>query len=163
MKKFFMFVLAMTLALFATSVMAQTSTTGSIDGTVVDPNGAAVRGAKVSVTSPNLISAKSATTGDDGRYQIPALPPGTYKITIEGTGFAKFEQSNVTVNLGKTASVDAQLQLATATASVTVTGAAAVDTSANTTGSNVSSDQFSNFPTQRTVQGLYTIAPTVTR
>ena len=46
---------------------------------------------------------------------------------------------------------------------VTDTGGAAVDTTQNTTGSNVSSDQFSNFPTQRTVQWLYTIAPTVTR
>jgi outer membrane receptor protein involved in Fe transport len=57
----------------------------------------------------------------------------------------------------------AKLSLATATASVTVTGAAVVDTAANTSGSNVSTEQFSNFPTQRTVQGLYTIAPTVTR
>jgi outer membrane receptor protein involved in Fe transport len=55
------------------------------------------------------------------------------------------------------------LQLATATASVTVTSGAAVDTASNTGGSNVSSEQFSNFPTQRTVQSLYTIAPTVTR
>ena len=46
---------------------------------------------------------------------------------------------------------------------ITDTAGAAVDVSGNTTGSNVSSDQFSNFPTQRTVQGLYTIAPTVTR
>src|SRR4029077_4604277 len=49
------------------------------------------------------------------------------------------------------------------TATVTVTGGAAVDVAANTTGNNVSTEQFSNFPTQRTVQGLYTIAPTVTR
>ena len=46
---------------------------------------------------------------------------------------------------------------------ITDTAGAAVDVSGTTTGSNVSSDQFSNFPTQRTVQGLYTIAPTVTR
>ena len=163
MKKFFMFVMAMALTLFATSVMAQSSTTGSIDGTVLDPNGAAVRGATVTATSPNLITAKSATTGEDGHYVILALAPGTYKVVIEGSGFAKFEQTEVTVNLGKTSTVDASLSLATATASVTVTGAAAVDTAANTTGSNVSSEQFSNFPTQRTVQGLYTIAPTVTR
>ena len=39
MKKVFMFVLAMTLSMFATSAMAQSSTTGSIEGTVTDPNG----------------------------------------------------------------------------------------------------------------------------
>ena len=84
-------------------------------------------------------------------------------MVIEGSGFGKFEQDGVGVNLGRTATMDAKLSLATATASVTVTGAAVVDTAANTTGSNVSTEQFSNFPTQRTVQGLYTIAPTVTR
>jgi outer membrane receptor protein involved in Fe transport len=163
MKKMFMFVMAMALALFATSAMAQTSTTGSIEGSVTDPNGAAVRGASVTATSPNLISPQTGTTDDNGHYRILSLPPGTYKVVIEGSGFGKFEQDGVGVNLGRTATMDAKLNLATATASVTVTGAAVVDTAANTSGSNVSTEQFSNFPTQRTVQGLYTIAPTVTR
>ncbi len=163
MKKVFMFVLAMTLATFATGVMAQSSTTGSIEGTVTDPNGAAVKGATVSATSPNLITPQTATTNDVGHFQIPALPPGTYKISIDASGFGKYEKSDVGVNLGRTSTADAQLALATATATVTVTGGAAVDIAQNTTGSNVSTEQFSNFPTQRTVQGLYTIAPTVTR
>ncbi len=163
MKKVFMFVVAVTLALFATSAMAQSSTTGSIEGMVTDPNGAAIKGATVSATSPNLITPKSAITGDDGRYLISALPPGTYKIAVDASGFGKFEKDGVAVNLGRTSSIDPQLSLATATATVTVTGAAQIDVAANTTGSNVSTEQFSNFPTQRTVQGLYTIAPTVTR
>src|SRR5947207_6333867 len=163
MKKAFMFVLALTLAMFATSAMAQSSTTGSIEGQVTDPNGAAVKGATVTATSPNLITAQSATTGDEGRYLISALPPGKYKVTVDASGFGKFSKDDVAVNLGHSSTVDPQLSLATATATVNVTGGAQVDVSANTTGSNVSTDQFSNFPTQRTVQGLYTIAPTVTR
>jgi outer membrane receptor protein involved in Fe transport len=163
MKKVFMFVLALTLAMFATSAMAQSSTTGSIEGTVTDPNGAAVKGATVTVTSPNLISPQSATTNDEGRYQVPALPPGKYKVAIDASGFGKYEKDDVSVNLSRTSTADAVLALATATATVTVTGGAAVDVAANTTGNNVSTEQFSNFPTQRTVQGLYTIAPTVTR
>jgi len=163
MKKAFMFVLALTLAMFATSAMAQSSTTGSIEGQVTDPNGAAVKGATVTATSPNLITPQSATTGDEGRYLISALPPGKYKVTVDASGFGKFSKDDVAVNLGHSSTVDPQLSLATATATVNVTGGAQVDVSANTTGSNVSTDQFSNFPTQRTVQGLYTIAPTVTR
>src|SRR5712692_2430664 len=163
MKKVFMYVLALCLAGFASGAMAQSSTTGSIEGVVTDQNGAAVRGATVSVTSPNLISPQTATTNDNGRYSILNLPPGPYKISIEATGFAKYEQDNVPVNLGRTSTGDAQLKLATVGATVTVVGGAAVDTAQNTTGSNVSSDQFSNFPTQRTVQGLFNIAPTVTR
>src|SRR5438874_10871136 len=74
MKKFFMFVAALSLALFATSAFAQSTTTGSIEGMVTDPNGAAVKGATVTVTSPNLISPQTATTGDNGRFQILSLP-----------------------------------------------------------------------------------------
>jgi hypothetical protein len=153
-------------ALFAGSAFAQTSTTGSIEGSVTDTTGAAVPGIAVKVTSPNLISAQTATTDDSGRYRILNLPPGRYTVSVEAEkGFAKFERSDVEVNLSRNSSVEIQLQPAGAQASVTVTdtAGAAVDVSGNTTGSNVSSDQFSNFPTQRTVQGLYTIAPTVTR
>ena len=163
MKKVFMFVLALALAVFATSAMAQSSTTGSIEGAVTDPNGASVKGATITVTSPNMMSSKTATTGDDGRYVVSALPPGKYKVEVEASGFSKYEKSDVPVNLGRSTGVDPQLTLATATATVNVTGGAAVDIAQNTTGSNVSTEQFSNFPTQRTVQGLYTIAPTVTR
>lgn len=153
-------------ALFAGSVFAQTSTTGSIEGTVTDTTGAAVPGVAVRVTSPNLISAQTATTDDGGRYKILNLPPGKYTVTVEAEkGFAKFERTEVEVNLSRTSGVEISLQPAGAQASVTITdtAGAAVDVSGTTTGSNVSSDQFSNFPTQRTVQGLYTIAPTVTR
>jgi outer membrane receptor protein involved in Fe transport len=163
MKKFFMFVAALSLALFATSAFAQTSTTGSIAGLVTDPNGAAVTGATVTATSPNLIRPQTATTGSDGRYEVPNLPPGQYKIMVDAGGFAKFTSNDFSVNLGRTSAADAQLSLATATATVQVTGGAVVDVAQNTTGSNVSTEQFSNFPTQRTVQGLYTIAPSVAR
>ncbi|MFN2576119.1 MAG: TonB-dependent receptor domain-containing protein [Pyrinomonadaceae bacterium] len=163
MKKLFMFVAALSLALFATSAFAQSTTTGSIEGLITDPNGAAVKGATVTATSPNLITAQTATTGDDGRYNIPALPPGNYKITVTAGGFAKFESAELAVNLGRTSTADATLQLGTSTNVVNVTSGAAVDAAQNTTGSNVSTDQFSNFPTQRTVQSLYNLAPTVTR
>jgi len=163
MKKLFMFVAALSLALFAISAFGQSTTTGSLEGLVTDPNGAAIKGATVTATSPNLISPKTATTGDDGRFQIPALPPGNYKVTINAGGFAKFESAEVGVNLGRTSTADATLQLASSTNVVNVTSGAAVDTAQNTSGSNISTDQFSNFPTQRTVQSLYNLAPTVTR
>ena len=158
--------LLMCFALFAGSAVAQTSTTGSIEGTVTDTNGASVPGVSVKVSGVNAISAQTATTDSNGRYKVLNLPPGRYTVSVEADkGFAKFEKNEVEVNLSRTTSVEVQLQPAGAQATVTVTdtAGAAVDVSGTTTGSNVSSDQFSNFPTQRTVQGLYTIAPTVTR
>ncbi|HEX5703312.1 MAG TPA: TonB-dependent receptor [Pyrinomonadaceae bacterium] len=169
MRKVLMFVFAMCLSLFAVGAMAQTQTTGSIEGTVTDPQGNAVPGVTVNVTSPNLINAQSAVSDDNGSFRVLNLPPGKYEVKVDanaaGKGFAEFSKGDVEVNLGRTATADVQLQLAGVSGTVTVTdtSGAAVDTSNNTTGTNVSSDQFSNFPTQRTVQSLYTIAPSVSR
>src|SRR5262245_29765301 len=157
--------LALCLALLATSVGAQTATTGTIEGTVTDPNGAVVPGATVRVTSPNLMRVQTATSDGQGRYRIANLPPGKYTVTVEATGgFAKFERADLDINLSTITTADVKLlpQGAAATVEV-VAGAAGVDVSSNTSGTNISTDQFSNLPTQRTVQSLYTIAPTVTR
>ncbi len=159
-------VLSMFVLCTALSAFAQSSTTGSISGKAIDANGAAVPGVVVTVTSPNLISPQTATTNDQGAYNIGNLPPGRYAVNIAAaSGFGAFSRENVEVSLSSTTTVDADLRAAGASAVVNVTDSsgAAIDTAANTTGTNVSSDQFSNFPTQRTVQGLYTIAPTVTR
>ena len=164
MRIFAVLVFTVCLSLFTMSAMAQSSTTGSIEGTVVDSNGAAVPGVTVSVTSPNMISAQSATTDDSGHFRFLNLPPGKYAVKIEEAGgFAMYEQSNIDVNLSKTANVTATLLAKGAIANVDVTDTAAVDTTTNTSGQNVSAEQFSNFPTQRTVQSLYTIAPSVAR
>jgi len=158
--------LLMCFALFTGSVFAQSSTTGSIEGAVTDTTGAAVPGASIRVTSPNLISPQTAISDDNGRYKIANLPPGRYTVTVESSkGFGKFEKTEVEVNLSRNTAVEIQLTPANVGASVTVTdtAGAGIDVSNNTTGTNVSTDQFSNLPTQRTVQSLYTIAPTVAR
>ena len=159
----FVLILILILMVFPITVLPQSSTTGSIEGIVTDPNGAALTGATVTATSPNLIRPQSATTGSDGRYAILALPPGKYKITVVASGFVVFEQDGIFVNLGRTATGDVALQVAGATATVTVTGRANIDVTQNTTGAAISTEQFSNFVMTRTVQGLYMIAPTVTR
>src|ERR1043165_1014001 len=164
MRKLFMFVLAGCLALFAVGVSAQTLTTGSLEGSVTDANGAAVPGVTIVATRQGG-SPRTATSNNEGRYTFPQLEPGKYKVTVEATkGFGKFEDS-IDVSLGKTSDFTVQLSPAGASATVNVTAAAgaALDVTANTTGTNVSTEQFSNFPTQRTVQSLYTIAPTVAR
>jgi outer membrane receptor protein involved in Fe transport len=159
-------VLALALSLFTVGAVAQTSTTGSIEGTVVDATGAAVPGVTITVSGQNLIQAQSATTNDEGFYRLLNIPPGRYTVTIESArGFARYEQSNVEVNLSRTSNVAVTLQPqgASEVVDVTASSGAAVDVTTTTAGTNVSTEQFSNFPTQRTVQSLYTIAPTATR
>ncbi|HEX8493811.1 MAG TPA: TonB-dependent receptor [Pyrinomonadaceae bacterium] len=157
---------AFCLLLFAVGAAAQTSTTGTIEGTVADTNGAPVPNVTITVSSPNLIRPQSAQSDDEGRYQILNLPPGRYTISVAATGgFSEFKQENVEVNLSSSSKADVTLQPAGASAvvDVTDTSGATVDVTQNTSGTNVSTEQFSNFPTQRTVQSLYSIAPTASR
>ncbi len=165
MNRILRLILAFTIiALFASGILAQTVTTGSISGVVTDQTGAAVPEITVTATSPNLIQPQSATTGPDGRYTILNLPPGKYTLIAEAQkGFARLQQSNIDVNLGKTSPGGVQLQLAGLEAEVSVTAGSPLGIAQATTGNNVSTDQFSNFPTKRTAQELYTIAPSVTR
>ena len=156
--------LSLLVLVFAIPAFAQTSSTGAIEGTVVDVNGGAIPGVEVKVQGPR--GSLTTTTNDQGVYRFSSLEPGRYTVSIEATkGFGRFEQKDVEVNLSRTSNVTATLQPEGATASVDVsaTSGAAVDVTANTTGTNVSTEQFSNFPTQRTVQSLYNIAPTVVR
>jgi hypothetical protein len=68
------------------------------------------------------------------------------------------------VNLGRSTTVDVMLEVGSAATEVVVNAnAIAIDVSTTTAGSNVSTDQFSYFPTTRNIQGLYTIAPSATR
>jgi outer membrane receptor protein involved in Fe transport len=163
--KFFAFALAALVSLFlTTAALAQTSTTGTVEGTITDPNGAVVPNVTVTLTGPNLIRAQTATTDENGVYHFPQVPPGRYSVeTAAAAGFVAKKTDNVDVNLGRSTTVNIALTAGGVGASVDVVATPEVDQTNNTTGTNVSSEQFSNFPTQRTVQGLYTIAPTVTR
>src|SRR5262245_33772810 len=148
-----------------TSASGQTNTTGTIEGIVSDQNGAVVPSVRVTVTSPNLISAQTAVTNVEGWYRILNLPPGKYVVTTEATdGFDK-STNNVDVSLSRTTTFPIKLEPIRATATVTITAGAdgRVDTASNTGGTNISTEQFSNFVTQRTVQSIYTIAPSVSR
>jgi outer membrane receptor protein involved in Fe transport len=154
------------LALCATGMFAQTSTTGGIAGVVKDASGAAVPNAKITINSSSLMRPQTAVTGSDGSYKVLNLPPGNYSLSVEGgQGFAKVERNNIVVNLGRTNTADIQLQVSSNTTNVEVRAndTAMIDTESTSSGSNVNADQFLNFPTTRSVQGLYNIAPAVTR
>ena len=150
---------------FVTQLPAQTTTTGEVSGVVSDPNGAAVPNVTVTLSGPNLIRPMTAVSGSDGAFRLGSVPPGRYTVdAASASGFAPFKVENVEVNLGRTTTANITMTPAGATGVVDVIGGTPeIDQSSNTTGSNISTEFFSNIPTSRTVQGLYTIAPTVTR
>lgn len=95
---------------------------GSIIGTVTDPQGNAVVGAKVTVTSVTKSFAYDTTTNESGNYSVTHLIPDTYKIHIEATGFQATEIPNVIVSADAAASINAQLVVGAVTQTVEVTG-----------------------------------------
>jgi outer membrane receptor protein involved in Fe transport len=165
MKLFTATVFAALSLLAASAAFGQTSTTGEVEGTVTDPSGAVVPGVTVMLAGPNMIGgAKSATSNDEGVYRFSQVPPGRYTVSIGNSkGFAGYKQDNVEVNLSKTTTVNVALSAAGVGGVVDVVASPDIDVTSNTTGTNISTEQFSNFPTARTVQSLYTLAPTVAR
>jgi hypothetical protein len=97
------------LLLAAVSLSAQTFR-GTILGTVTDPTGAVVAGAKVTVKNTGTGLVRTTETSADGSYSVPELPIGTYSVTIVQTGFRTFIASGVTVDVAVERRVDAAMK-----------------------------------------------------
>src|SRR5256714_1844154 len=147
MRKLFMFVLVVSIGLSAAAVFAQ-EPTGSIEGTVTDPQGAVVQNSTVTVHNASTNFTRSATTGDNGHYRISQLPPGTYEVKVTGTNFKTSVASNVVVAVGQTLPLDVQLQVGGATETVTVVGGGEVqiDRTDNTVSGVINTRQIENLP-----------------
>jgi Carboxypeptidase regulatory-like domain len=89
---------------------AMADLTGDVQGTVSDPTGAGVAGAKVTIKNLGTGQARVVTASQSGEYTAPQLEIGTYRITIEKDGFRTFEQ-NAVVRSGEKTRVDAQMQI----------------------------------------------------
>src|SRR5258707_7521336 len=117
--------------------------TGSIVGSVKDANGAAVKGATVTITnSDTKLVARSVTTNDDGEFSAPLLPVANYDVTVEATGFKKHVDEGVKLNVNARRTVDVSLQAGNVSETVTVTsGVQQVDTQSATASNVISGDQ----------------------
>src|SRR6266436_3706994 len=120
---------------------------GQFSGTVTDPSGAAVPNAKVTITNQATNLSVTVTSNQTGFFSAKELPVGTYKITVEASGFKTFSDVGVVLNAGSIAHVDAKMALGQAREVVEVTGALAqVNTEDSKLASVVSSAQIANLP-----------------
>jgi hypothetical protein len=94
---------------FATVAWAQ-ETTGSINGHVKDQNGGVVSGAQVTITDPTRGFQQSYQTSDEGTFTASQLNPSVYTVTIEMTGFKKYVQENLTLNVNDRRPLDVVLE-----------------------------------------------------
>jgi hypothetical protein len=105
-------------------LMGQSMAGGSVVGTVSDPSGGVVPGAKVALTSVQTGTTLEATTSSAGQYVFPVVPVGTYKMTVTGSGFQQEVISDIVIPLNKTLTEDVKLRLGAASSRIEVTASA---------------------------------------
>ncbi len=96
-------------------------TSGAIIGSVRDPVSAVVANAKLTLRNLETNATRTTNTTNDGRFRFPQLPIGSYQITAEASGFAKYEQGPIVLRLNEEADLTVKLALASAAETVTVT------------------------------------------
>ena len=123
----FVFALLVSLVIFSTisvPAWAQALSAGTVSGIVVDPNGAVVANASVTIANSITGYKRSASTDSDGAFRFADVPPNNYQLTVSGTGFAPAMQT-LTVRTSVPISLKIALTVGSATETVTVTSNAA--------------------------------------
>jgi len=100
--------------------------TASIVGTVVDPSGAPIKDAAVTVTDTERGTVRTAQTNDAGAYNITRVPVGTYDVKVSAPGFQTAVHPALTLVLNQTARIDVAMKVGQVTQTVEVTSAAPI-------------------------------------
>lgn len=113
--------LVVALFLSCTAVFAQEEITGTITGQITDANGAVVQGASISVVNNETKLTRKVQSNEEGLYTVTNLPPGSYTVTIEATGFKTYVQSELTLNAKDRRPVNVTMEAGAIGEMVTVT------------------------------------------
>jgi len=150
----FVAVLLAVVSFAGSTARAQLSGTGAISGTVEDPTGAVVANAEVKATDIDTNVVTSRITTSAGAFNITALIPGTYTVTVTAKGFEGYKQENVTVNALETVGLNMKLTVGSATETVTITTAPPLlQTQDATLGATMDNEMYSNLPIQMSQGG----------
>jgi hypothetical protein len=137
------------------------STYGTVDGSVTDPSGAALPGAKVTLTNTGTQEKHTQTTGGEGSYQFVNVIPGDYRLDIEKSGFKHFGRTNVTVQVQQDTHIDAALTVGQVSETVEVTSETPLlQAETSSLGTVVEERQATELPLNgRNIFNLITISP----
>ena len=155
---FFVFLLSVC----SVSVFAQDTTSGTIQGTVTDEQGAAIPGATVEAKNVDTNFSKTFTTDSDGRFAFLSMPPGRYVVSISKQGFAKLNQENVELTVGRVISLNPALKVSGVSEVVTITGTPVIDAAKTESSSTLNETTITNTPILgRKFEDLLTLTPGV--
>jgi Carboxypeptidase regulatory-like domain/TonB dependent receptor-like, beta-barrel len=136
--------------------------TGTITGTITDPSGGVLPGVTVTLTNTQTNRVTAVTSDGSGLYRAD-LEPGVYKVGFELSGFARQEMPEVSVQLGRTFTINAAMKVGNIAESVQVTAenAPLVDTRSTIIAHNVTAEEFDRLPKGRSFQSIALAAPSV--
>jgi len=156
-KKYFL--IALTILTLATAGASGQTGTTSVRGAVTDKSGAAIVGAKVTLLNSGQALQREAQTNEAGQYEFPALPPGTYLLTVEMANFRTFEQKNIQLLVNTPATVNVALEIGSATQTVEVSAqAVTLNTADASLGNAFGENQIKQLPLEgRNVPDLLTL------
>src|SRR5580698_9385957 len=138
--------LSLAVLIFGVSVWAQ-DTNGRVIGIVTDPEGAAVTGAKVTVTNLGTNVSWNTLTDGKGSYQVLDVPIGMYKVTVENRGFAKATTEAQELTINQALRIDIRLKVGAANQTIEVQSQAAqVETVDPTIGGTVTGKAIQDLP-----------------
>lgn len=155
------FVAAALLMCAAGAAWAQSKTTSALTGTVMDESGAVLPGARVEISSPQLIGgARSADTDNQGRFRFSEIAPGIYAVGVTLEGFQPMRVEGVTLVVGSTHDLRVDMKVAQLEETLVVTAdAASVDVTSSATDLNLDNDYLQNLPTARFQPDVLNYAP----
>jgi hypothetical protein len=136
---------------------------GTLRGTVQDSTGAVLPGANVSVVDIDTNDSRTLTTDEQGRWVLPNLKPGTYRIVVSLDGFKTAALDQVKLDVQAIRAVEMTLEVGAAAETVTVTGAAAaLETTSSTLSQTIENKRMVDLPLNgRNPFALATLAPGV--
>ena len=146
--KFVWFIsLLVVLVLMAPGTSRAQVNTVNLSGTVMDPQGLAVKGAKITIVNPGTGFRRTVMSDANGHYEIVGLPPDNYTLTVEAPGFATLTNTSFELTLGTNPEYNPGLQLQSQGATVSVTAEPdLVDTAKTDVSSTINQTQIDNLP-----------------
>ncbi|HXA16754.1 MAG TPA: carboxypeptidase regulatory-like domain-containing protein [Thermoanaerobaculia bacterium] len=150
------FAIAALMILIAASTFAQ-ATSATLTGTITT-GGSPLPGATITVSSPALLGMRTAVTGNNGDYNVPALPPGDYTIKIQLEGMSPVTKK-ARLALAETTHIDADLKVSTVTEAITVTAGSLAVMESPEIATNYTKAMMEKLPVPRTILSAVTLAP----
>src|SRR5579884_861760 len=124
--KLTVWLLCTVIALTGSLLRAQAVANASVTGEVTDPTGGAIAGATITMTETERGVSHTATSGSDGRYVVPNLPVGPYKLEASAPGFKNYVQTGIVLQVGESPVINISLSVGSVSESVEVTAGAAL-------------------------------------